>query len=93
MLQIFEYDRFMRRIWTDGRPVPADPEPLWMGTSVGRWVDDTTFEVMTVGFNEKTWVDGAGTPHSEKLKVTERFRRLDRGRMSIDFVMGAAVEK
>ena len=85
VMQIFEYDHFIRRFWTDGRPIPADPELLWMGSSVGRWIDDTTFEVVTVGFNDKTWLDRSGTPHTDQLKVTERFQRLDFDRLVIDF--------
>jgi hypothetical protein len=85
LLQIFEYDHFLRRFWTDGRAVPADPDPLWMGTSVGKWIDDTTFEVVTVGFNTKTWLDRSGTPHSEQLKVTERFHRRDFDHLQIEF--------
>lgn len=87
MLQVFEYDHFMRRMWTDGRGLPEDPDLLWMGTSVGRWVDDYTFEAVSVGFNDKTWLDRAGTPHSDKLKITERFRRIDRDHMTIEFIM------
>jgi hypothetical protein len=87
MLQVFEYDHFMRRLWMDGRPLPEDPDLLWMGTSVARWLDDYTLEVVSTGFNDKTWLDRAGTPHSDKLKVTERFTRVDRDRMTIEFVM------
>jgi hypothetical protein len=87
MLQVFEYDHFMRRLWMDGRALPEDPDLLWMGTSVARWADDYTLEVVSVGFNDKTWLDRAGTPHSDKLKVTERFKRVDRDHMTIDFIM------
>lgn len=87
MLQVFEYDHFLRRLWMDGRSLPEDPDLLWMGTSVARWLDDYTLEVVSTGFNDKTWLDRAGTPHSDKLKVTERFKRLDRDRMTIEFVM------
>ena len=87
MLQIFEYDHFLRRLWTDGRALPDDPDLLWMGTSVGRWIDDYTFEAVSIGFNTKTWLDRGGTPHSDKLKVTERFKRLDRDHLTIDFTM------
>jgi hypothetical protein len=87
LLQVFEYDHFMRRLWTDGRPVPKDPDLLWMGTSIGRWVDDATFEAVTVGLNDKTWLDRAGTPHSDTLKVTERFRRIDLDHLQIDFTL------
>jgi hypothetical protein len=85
VLQVFEYDHFMRRFWTDGRKLPDDPDALWMGTSVAKWLDDTTLEVVTVGFNTKTWVDRSGTPHSEQLKVTERFHRTDMDHLEIDF--------
>lgn len=87
VLQIFEYDHFMRRMWTDGREIPKDPDLLWMGTSVGRWVNDNTFEVVTVGFNDKTWLDRAGAPHSDQLKVTERFQRVAFDRLELEVIM------
>jgi hypothetical protein len=87
VLQVFEYDHFLRRMWTDGRPIPTDPEPLWMGTSVGRWVNDTTLEVVTVGFNDKTWIDRAGAPHTDQLKVTERFRRVNFNQLEMDMII------
>ena len=87
VLQLFEYDHFVRRLWTDGRPVETDPDPLWMGTSTARWRDDFTLEVVTVGFNTKTWIDRAGTPHSDQLKVTEVFRRTAHDRLQVDFIM------
>jgi hypothetical protein len=86
VLQIFEYDHFMRRIKTDGRKLPEDPDQLWMGTSVGRW-EGNEFVVETVGFNTKTWLDRIGHAHSEKLKVTERFRRKDRDHLELDFTL------
>ena len=87
VLQVFEYDHFLRRFWTDGRPLPKDPEKLWMGHSVARWVNDTTLEVVTVGFNDKTWIDRAGAPHSDQLKVTERFRRVAFDKLEVDFII------
>src|SRR5689334_16081366 len=56
VLLVYEYDHWMRRVNTDGRKLPADPDLLWMGTSVGRWENDTTFTVESNGFNEKTWL-------------------------------------
>jgi hypothetical protein len=67
-----------RQIHTDGRKLPADPNPTWLGYSVGRWEGDTLV-VESAGFNDRTWLDRAGHPHSEKLRVTERFRRVDFG--------------
>lgn len=86
-LLIYEYDHTIRRVHTDGRSLPADPDLLWMGTSVGRWEGDTTFTVETIGFNEKTWLDRLGHAHSSELKVTERFRRVDRDHLQLDITM------
>ena len=58
-----------------------------MGTSVGRWENDTTFVVETVGLNERTWIDRAGHPHSDQLRVTERFHRVDRDHLESDITM------
>lgn len=87
VLQIFEYDHFLRRFWTDGRALPADPELIWMGHSVAKWINNTTLEVVTLGFNDKTWIDRAGAPHSDQLKVTERFRRVSFDRLELDVII------
>ena len=84
-LMLYEYDHTIRRIYTDGRPLPEDPDLSWMGTSVGRWENDTTLVVETVGINERTWLDRLGHPHSDQLKVTETFRRKDKDHLEIDF--------
>ena len=65
-----------RVIWTDGRKPPADPDPRYNGYSVGRWVDDYTFEVQTTGMLPKTWLDHAGRAHSDQLVVDETYRRV-----------------
>jgi len=72
-----------RNILTDGRALPKDPNPTWMGYSVGRWEGDT-FVVETSGFNDLTWLDLGGHPHTESLRVTERYRRSDFGHMKIE---------
>ena len=74
---LYEYGRIWRVIWTDGRDFPKDPEPRWFGYSVGKWVDDYTLVVDTIGLDEKTWIDRAGRPHSADLKVEETFHRAD----------------
>jgi Domain of unknown function (DUF3471) len=71
-----------RQVFTDGRKLPDDPTPSWMGYSVGRW-DGDTFVIDTTGYNERTWLDFAGHPHSEALRLTERFRRTDFGHMQL----------
>jgi hypothetical protein len=87
MMMVYEYDHIIRRIYTDNRKLPEDPDATFMGTSVGRWDGATTFVVDSVGFNEKTWLDRLGHPHSEQLHVTERFRRVDRDHLELDISM------
>jgi hypothetical protein len=76
MLMFFEEYHLWRTIWTDGRALPKNLAPTWLGYSVGRWEGDT-FIVDTIGFNDRSWVDPFGDPHSEQMRVTERYRRLD----------------
>jgi hypothetical protein len=79
---LFEAYHTFRQIHTDGRPLPIDPEPAWDGYSVGRW-DGDTLVVETIGINEKSWLDDSGHPHSDALRVTERFRRPTFGRIDV----------
>jgi hypothetical protein len=72
-----------RQIYLDGRKLPKDPDPSWMGYSVGQWQGDTLV-VDTIGLNDKTWLDALGHPHSESMHLTERFRRTDFGHMRVD---------
>jgi hypothetical protein len=65
-----------RAVYTDGRKHPADPNPTYLGDSVGHWEGDTLV-VDVVGFNDRTWLDQEGHPHSEQLHVTERYTRTD----------------
>ena len=81
VLQFFELSHTWRTIWTDGRKLPAEPpEPHWMGWNVGHWEGDT-FVVESNGFDERSWLGEAqpdgGYPHSDEMKVVERWRRLD----------------
>ena len=71
-----------REIFLDGRPLPTDPNPDWMGYSVGHWEGDTLV-IVSAGFNDRTWLDDAGHPHTEALRVTERLRRPDFGHLEI----------
>jgi len=75
-----------RTIFTDGRKLPQDPNPAWMGYSVGHWEGDTLV-VETAGFNDRGWLDIEGHPHTEALKITERFRRRDFGHMDLDMTI------
>jgi hypothetical protein len=87
---LYNFDNRWRMIWTDGRPLPkvVDAgveidgeyrEARWFGYSVGRWIDDYTLEVVTVGTmpEDRVWLDNTGRPISDQARITERFRRLD----------------
>jgi hypothetical protein len=72
-----------RQIYVDGRSLPKDPEPSWMGTSAGRWQGDTLV-VETAGFKDRAWLDAFGHPRSEAMRITERYRRRDFGHMDLE---------
>ena len=72
-----------RTIFIDGRDLPKDPNPSWMGYSVGRWEGDTLV-VETGGFNDRSWLDVEGHPHSDALRITERYHRRDFGHMDLE---------
>jgi hypothetical protein len=82
-LVMHELDNATRQIYTDGRPFPADPNPSWLGSSTGRWERDTLV-VETIGFNGKAPLDIAGNPRSERMRITERYRRRDVGHLDVD---------
>jgi hypothetical protein len=83
MLVLYQYQQVWRVIWKDGRELPKDPDPRWYGYSTGKWVDDYTFVVETVGTDERTWLDNAGDPHSSEMRVEERYHRVDRDTMEL----------
>ena len=72
-----------RQIFTDGRQLPKNALPTWMGYSIGHWEGDT-FVVETIGQNGRTWLDMRGLPGTESLKVTERYSRPSIGHMDIE---------
>ena len=73
----------LRQIHTDGRPLLKDPDPTWMGYSVGHWEGDTLI-VDTIGLNDRAWLDAFGHPRSESMQITERYRRRDFGHMDLE---------
>ena len=75
VLIIYEFDHFLRQVWMDGRAHVKDLPPTWMGDSIGKW-DGDTLVIDSTGFNDKTWLDRAGHPHSEDLHVVERLFNL-----------------
>jgi len=83
MLIMLFSDLTYRQVYLDGRPLPKDPNPAWMGYSIGHW-DGDTLVVESSGYNDRSWLDGDGHPHTEALRVTERFRRPDFGHVELE---------
>jgi hypothetical protein len=81
-----EHDSIFRRIFTDGRPLPADPQPSWNGYSTGWW-DRDTLVVESNGFRDGVWLDHAGNPLTEAAKLTERFQRVNYGHLEIEITV------
>ena len=86
LLLMLDEDLTYRQIFLDGRTLETAPNPSWMGYSVGRWEGDT-LDVDSFGFNDRTWLDRDGHPHSEALRMTERYRRPDFGHMQIEITL------
>jgi hypothetical protein len=82
MVQLIEWTRVWREIWTNGRPLPEDPDTAWYGYSVGRWEGDE-FIVDTIGLDSRAWIDQLGYPKSEEARVQERYHRLDRDNLEL----------
>jgi hypothetical protein len=83
VLAILHSDMTYRQIFTDGRALEEDPLPIWQGYSVGRW-DGDTLVVESNGYNDKTWLHPEGLVHTERLRVTERYRRRDFGHVQVE---------
>jgi len=73
-------------IFMDGRTLEANPERTWMGYSVGRWEGDTLV-VDSFGFNDRTWLDGRGLPHTDALRTTERYVRRNFGQLQVELTV------
>jgi len=83
---LYEYGTTYRQIFTDGRKLPVDPNPTWMGYSVGHWEGDTLV-VESNGFNGHAWLSGRGNPTTDAMLLRERFRRRDFGHMDIQITI------
>jgi len=86
---LYEDQNPYRQIYTDGRTRPKDPQPAWLGYSVGKWEGDTLV-VDSAGFNDKGVLDAAGHPQSEELRLRERFHRRDFGHMDLELTIDDA---
>ena len=83
VILLFQYHHEVRQIWMYGRGHSEDPDPTWMGHSIGWW-DGDTLVVDTIGLNDKTWIDAPGHPHTEEMHVVERYRRVDQSTLEVD---------
>jgi hypothetical protein len=83
---LYEALHSYRQIFMDGRALPKDPNPAWMGYSIGHW-DGDTLVVDSKGFEENTWLDNSGHPGTEAMHLTERFRRRDFGHIDLQLTI------
>jgi hypothetical protein len=84
---LYEFNHFVREIYTnEGRQHPKDLDPSWLGNSVGWW-EGNTLVIDSVGFNDKTWVDRAGLPHSDQMHVIERVSRPEHDKLRVDITV------
>ena len=83
LVMLYELNASYRQVFTDGRPLPDDPQPSWQGYSTGKWVDDTLV-VDSIGFRDGLWLDMVGTPMTDAAKVRERIRRPDFGHLEVE---------
>jgi hypothetical protein len=81
-----ERDVTYRQIFTDGRPLPQDPDPSWNGFSTATWEGDTLV-AHTIGLRDGAWLDRKGSPLTDAAKITERFRRVNYGRLEIELTV------
>jgi len=86
VVMLYERNHDFREIYTDGREHPKSLDPSWWGHSVGRW-QGSTFEVDSVGFNDKTWVDWSGLVHTEALHLVEHYQRLTHDSMRLEITI------
>jgi hypothetical protein len=89
VLIIYEANDGLRQIFTDGRPLPVDPQPWWFGYSTGKW-DGDTLVVETIGFRDLMWIDEEGTVLTASGKIMERFRRVNYGTLEIEITVDDA---
>jgi hypothetical protein len=83
LVTLNEFNAEYRQIFTDGRPLPVDPQPAWNGYSVGTW-EGTTLVVTTIGLRDDSWLDTHGTPMTNAATITERLRRPTFGTLEVD---------
>jgi hypothetical protein len=86
LMMMSEFGTSYRQIFTDGRPLPDDPNPSWNGYSSGKWEGDTLV-VQTNGLRDGLWLDATGNPMTDAAKITERLRRPNFGTLEIEITV------
>ncbi len=85
---LYLFNKKWRTIWTDGRDLPKNvEEPRWWGYSAGKWEDDYTFVAQSTGFDERSWLDNAGRPHSDAMRIEERYQRVDHDHLMMTIII------
>jgi hypothetical protein len=80
---LYELGPYYRVVWLNTKH-HEDPDPQWWGHSIGSYENGNTLVVDTVGFNDKTWLDQMGHPHTEQLHLIERYKRVDADTLELD---------
>ena len=83
MIVLNEWNATFRQVFTDGRPLPDDPNPSLQGYSSAKWSGDTLV-IDTIGLRDDTWIDWNGSVLTEAAKVREQIRRPDLGHLEIE---------
>lgn len=86
VILLYERSHDFREVYMDGREHPKDPDPSWWGHSIGKW-DGDTLVIDSIGFNDKTWLDYQGLPHTEALHVIERYTRVDHDNLRLNLTI------
>jgi hypothetical protein len=86
IVMLFEHYDPARQVYTDGRALPKEIDPTWMGAAAGKWQGDTLV-IESAGFNGKSWLDVAGHPRSESARMTERYQRRDFGHLDLELTV------
>ena len=89
ILQHFQWGYGLRTIWMDGRTLPQPIEvdiPRWWGYAVGRW-EGNTLVVTSTGYDDRTWVDHFGYPHSTEMVLEERYTRINYDTLELKMVL------
>lgn len=81
-----QYHDIWRTVWMDGRELPKDPDPAWMGYSVGKW-DGNTLVITSTGYDDRTWLDHFGNPHSDQMVLVEKWHHPDADTLTVDMTI------